>query len=78
MKKLFLAVLFSGVAFAGAKKGEDLKSLDKDADGFVSSEEAAGHTELNTAFGTLDKDGDKKLSNDELKAWKKTDEKAKK
>lgn len=73
MKKLFLAVLFSGVAFAAGGKKEDLKALDKDADGFVSSEEAATHTELNTAFGTLDKDGDKKLSADELKAFKKAD-----
>ncbi len=75
MKKLFLAVLFSGVAFAGGAKKEELKALDKDADGFVSSEEAAAHTELNTAFGTLDKDGDKKLSADELKGFKKTEAK---
>ncbi len=76
MKKLFLAVLFSGVAFAGGKKGEDhFKTLDKDADGFVSAEEAATHTELNTAFTTLDKDGDKKLSSDEYKTF---DKKAKK
>ncbi len=79
MKKLFLAVLFSGVALAGAKKdGDHFKALDKDADGFVSAEEAAGNTELTTAFATLDKDGDKKLSADEYKAFAHTEKKAEK
>ncbi len=65
MKKLLVAVLFSGVAFAGA---DTFKTLDKDADGSVTAEEAAGDSELTAHFATLDKDANGKLSADEFKA----------
>ncbi len=88
MKKLVLAVLVSGVAFTAqaneAKKGHAetpdaaFKALDKDGDGMISSEEAAGHAELTAAWTTADKDGDKKLSVAEFKAFEKTEKKAKK
>ncbi len=69
MKKLIVAAaLVSSVAFAGAKAEDKFKTLDKDGDGQVTSEEAAGDAELAAKFSTLDKNGDGKLSLDEYKA----------
>ncbi|MBC7532488.1 MAG: hypothetical protein H7318_13015 [Oligoflexus sp.] len=69
MKKLLVAsLLVSGVSFAGAKGEDKFKTLDKDADGQVSAEEAAGDSELTAHFATLDKNADGKLSADEFKA----------
>lgn len=69
MKKLLVAsLLVSGVSFAGAKGEDKFKTLDKDADGQVSTEEAAGDKELSAHFATLDKNADGKLSADEFKA----------
>lgn len=71
MKKLLVAAaLVSGVSFAaGAAKGTDSwKTLDKDGDGSVTAEEAAGNADLNAHFSTLDKNADGKLSAEEYKA----------
>ncbi|RYZ58611.1 MAG: calmodulin [Proteobacteria bacterium] len=66
MKKLLVATLLvSGVSFAAPA---DFKTLDKDADGSVTAEEAAGDSELTSHFATLDKNADGKLSADEFKA----------
>ena len=88
MKKLVLAVLVSGVAFTAhaneAKKSKvevgdvAFKALDKDGDGVISPEEAAGNADLTAAWATVDKDGDKKLSVAEFKAFEKTEKKAEK
>jgi hypothetical protein len=87
MKKLVLAALVCGsfTAYAGeAKKAHAdhgdaaFKALDKDADGAVTAEEAAGNAELTAAWATVDKDGDKKVSAAEFKAFEKTEKKAKK
>ena len=70
MKKLLVAAaLVSGVSFAAGAKVEDtFKTLDKDADGSVTAEEAAGDSELAAKFATLDKNADGKLSAEEFKA----------
>lgn len=69
MKKLLVAsILVSGVSFAADKAADKFKSLDKDGDGQVSTEEAASDSELTSHFATLDKNADGKLSADELKA----------
>ncbi|MES2744107.1 MAG: EF-hand domain-containing protein [Bdellovibrionota bacterium] len=70
MKKLLVAAaLVSGVSFAAGAKGTDAwKTLDKDGDGSLSAEEAAGDAELNSHFSTLDKNADGKLSAEEYKA----------
>lgn len=69
MKKLLVAsLLVSGVSFAAGKTEDRFKALDKDGDGQVSAEEAAGDSELTSHFATLDKNADGKLSADEYKA----------
>ncbi len=70
MKKILVAAaLVSGVSFAaGAAKTDAFKALDKDGDGQVSTEEAAGDAEVSSHFSTLDKNADGKLSADEFKA----------
>ncbi len=82
MKKLLVAAAFvSSAAFAAGAKTDTFKTLDKDGDGQLTAEEAAGHAELNSHFTTLDKNADGKLSADEFKAHgdhaKKAEKKAK-
>ena len=45
-------------------------SFDVDRDGYISREEAAASSELTRRFGTLDKNGDGRLSLSELTGWR--------
>lgn len=47
---------------------QDMGSLDKNSDGYVSREEASGHESLNTRFSELDKDSDGRISREEWNA----------
>ena len=64
MKIVLTLLAVSSVAF-GAKV-VDLKSLDKDADGFVSVKEATEHAALFNSFKKLDTNKDGKLDNAEI------------
>ena len=69
MKKLLVAAAFvSSVSFAAGSKADSFKSLDKDGDGQVTAEEAAGDAAVNSHFSTLDKNSDGKISAEEFKA----------
>ena len=69
MKKLLVAAAFvSSVSFAAGSKADTFKTLDKDGDGQVTAEEAAGDATVNSHFSALDKNADGKISADEFKA----------
>ena len=46
------------------------RSLDTNKDGFISRDEAKNSAELSRQFGELDKDGDGKLSPQEMSGWR--------
>lgn len=46
------------------------KALDANKDGHISKDEAKNSNELDKQFASLDKDGDGKLSSQELSGWK--------
>jgi hypothetical protein len=46
------------------------RSIDTNKDGYISRDEAKNSAELNRQFGQLDKDGDGKLSPQEMSGWR--------
>ena len=69
-----VAAILGSLLFAGvisAQSAPSFESLDKNADGQISIQEATGHDDLFVAFKTLDTNKDGMLSKAEFAAYSK-------
>lgn len=70
IRTVTLATVVIGIAALSVKAGTPFSDLDANNDGYISESEAKSNSELLAAFGKLDKDGDKQLSEQEFAAFK--------